>query len=219
VAQKLVALLDTSTAAGKLYEVDVRLRPDGAKGLLVVNYDSFAGYQRERAWTWEHQALVRMRPLAGAAALLARLDALRDEILARPRDPQGLAKDVADMRERMRRELDRSDAAHFDLKQGAGGLVDLEFALQHAVLRHAGTHPALRRPRHSAAVATALAEVGVIDTPTAQALVDAHAALVGLSLACTLDRRPRRVPDAAVQGTASALRSALSALPLSSSAG
>ena len=219
IAQKLVAILDTPTAAGRLYEVDVRLRPDGAKGLLVVNFDSFAGYQRERAWTWEHQALVRMRPLAGDAPLLARLDTLRDEILARPRDPQALAKDIADMRERMRRELDRSDAAHFDLKQGAGGLVDLEFALQHAVLRHAGAHPALRRPRHSAALATTLAQEGVIDAATAQVFVEAHAALVGLSLGCTLDRRPRRVPDATAQGTASALRVALSAMPLSSSTG
>lgn len=216
-AQKLVALLDTSTAAGKLYEVDVRLRPDGAKGLLVVNFDSFAGYQRERAWTWEHQALVRMRPLAGDAALLDRLDALRGDILARPRDPQGLAKDIADMRERMRRELDRSDAAHFDLKQGAGGLVDLEFALQHAVLRHAGAHPRLSGPRHSAALANALAEAGVIDAVTAQRLVEAHAALVALSLACTLDRRPRRVPASLAQGPASALRAALSSMPLASS--
>ncbi len=219
IAQKLVAILDTPTAAGRLYEVDVRLRPDGAKGLLVVNFESFAGYQRERAWTWEHQALVRMRPLAGDAPLLARLDTLRDEILARPRDPQALAKDIADMRERMRRELDRSDAAHFDLKQGAGGLVDLEFALQHAVLRHAGAHPALIRPRHSAALATTLAQEGVIDAATARVFVESHAALVGLSLGCTLDRRPRRVPDATAQGTASALRAALSAMPLSSSTG
>ncbi|WP_461061592.1 bifunctional [glutamate--ammonia ligase]-adenylyl-L-tyrosine phosphorylase/[glutamate--ammonia-ligase] adenylyltransferase [Silanimonas algicola] len=212
VAQKLVALLDTSTAAGKLYEVDVRLRPDGAKGLLVVNFDSFAGYQRERAWTWEHQALVRMRPLAGDVALLTRLDALRGEILARPREPSALAKDIADMRERMRRELDRSDAAHFDLKQGAGGLVDLEFALQHAVLRHAGAHPALLQPRHSAALVSTLAKVGLVDAVAAEAVVAAHAALVGLSLGCTLDRRPRRVPVALVQGTASSLRAALSAM-------
>ena len=219
IAQKLVALLDTPTAAGKLYEVDVRLRPDGAKGLLVVNFDSFASYQRERAWTWEHQALVRMRPLAGDARLLARLDALRGEILARPRDPQALAKDVADMRERMRRELDRSDAAHFDLKQGGGGLVDLEFALQHAVLRHAAAHPVLLEPRHSASLAGLLAQAGLIGPAEAESLVSAHAELVALSLGCTLDRRPRRVPVAAAQGASSALAAALSALPLSSAAG
>ncbi len=212
IAQKLVALLDTPTAGGRLYEVDVRLRPDGAKGLLVVNFDSFAGYQRERAWTWEHQALVRMRPLAGDAALLARIDALRADILARPRDAQGLAKDISDMRERMRRELDRSDAAHFDLKQGEGGLVDLEFALQHAVLRHAAAHPRLRGPRHSAELADALVDARLLDAAAAQVLRDAHAVLVDQSLGCTLDRRPRRVPRATIQDTVSRLVPVLAAL-------
>jgi glutamate-ammonia-ligase adenylyltransferase len=212
VAQKLVALLDTATAAGKLYEVDVRLRPDGAKGLLVVNFESFASYQRERAWTWEHQALVRMRPLAGDAALLARIDALRGEMLSRPRDPSALGHDVAEMRERMRRELDRSDAAHFDLKQGTGGLVDLEFALQHAVLRHAAAHPELLAPRHSADVVASLARAGLVDAATAEAVRAAHATLVDLSLGCTLDRRSRRVPVAAAQDAVSALVSALETL-------
>jgi glutamate-ammonia-ligase adenylyltransferase len=193
-AQKLVAMLDAPTAGGKLYEIDVRLRPDGAKGLLVVNFESFAAYQRERAWTWEHQALVRMRPLAGEPTLLARLDALRGEILARPRDADALAKDVGDMRERMRRELDRSDALHLDLKQGEGGLVDLEFALQRTVLRHAAAHPALLAPRHSADLLAALVDEGLLARADAEALATAHAGLVDLSLGCTLDRRPRRVP-------------------------
>ena len=213
-AQKLVALLDTATAAGKLYDVDVRLRPDGAKGLLVVPYDAFAAYQRERAWTWEHQALVRMRPLAGDAALLARIDALRGEILTRGRDADVLAKDVTDMRERMRRELDRSDATHLDLKQGEGGLVDLEFALQHAVLRHAAAHPALLAPRHSAELVDALAGEGLLSRGDASALRDAHATLVDLSLGCTLDRRPRRMPREGVQpAPVAALSAALFAAP------
>jgi glutamate-ammonia-ligase adenylyltransferase len=210
-AQKLVALLDTATAAGKLYEIDVRLRPDGAKGLLVVNFESFAAYQRERAWTWEHQALVRMRPLAGDAALLGRIDALRGEILGRPRDAAALAKDVAEMRERMRRELDRSDVAHLDLKQGEGGLVDLEFALQQAVLRHALAHPRLTVPRHSADLLGALAGEGLLAPALAAQLQQAHAALVDLSLGCTLDRRKRRVPREQAQ-SAVAAASALAAL-------
>lgn len=193
-AQKLVALLDMPSVAGKLYAVDARLRPDGAKGLLVVHIDSFAAYQRERAWTWEHQALVRMRPLAGDAALLARLDSLRAEILQRPRDPAVLAADIAAMRERMRRELDRSDALHFDLKQGEGGLVDLEFGLQHAVLHHASRHPALLAPRHTAELLAVLQGLGLLDADAVRDLGAAHAALLDLSLACTLDRRWRRVP-------------------------
>jgi len=194
VAQKLVALLDMPSVAGKLYAVDARLRPDGAKGLLVVHLDSFAAYQRERAWTWEHQALVRMRPLAGDAALLAKLDSLRGEILQRPRDPAALAADVSAMRERMRRELDRSDALHFDLKQGEGGLVDLEFGLQHAVLHHARQHPALLAPRHTAELLAALRGLGLLDADAARGLAAAHAALLDLSLGCTLDHRRRRVP-------------------------
>jgi len=212
VAQKLVALLDTPTAGGRLYEVDVRLRPDGAKGLLVVNVESFAAYQRERAWTWEHQALVRMRPLAGDAALLARIDALRAGILTQPRDPVALAKDVAAMRERMRRELDRSDAASFDLKQGEGGLVDLEFALQHAVLRNAGRCPALLAARHSADLLAALADAGVLAAAQARDLIAAHALLVDLSLGCTLDRRPRRVARARAQPAVGAVVPLLPAL-------
>jgi len=196
VAQKLVALLDMPSVAGKLYAVDARLRPDGAKGLLVVHLDSFAAYQRERAWTWEHQALVRMRPLAGDAALLARLDSLRGEILQSPREPAALAADIAAMRERMRRELDRSDALHFDLKQGQGGLVDLEFGLQHAVLRHARRHPALLPPRHTAELLAALQGLGLLDADAARGLGAAHAALLDLSLGCTLDHRRRRVPRA-----------------------
>lgn len=210
-AQKLVALLGTATAAGKLYEVDVRLRPDGAKGLLAVNFESFASYQRERAWTWEHQALVRMRPLAGDAGLLARLEALRGEILVRPRDAALLAKDIADMRERMRRELDRSDDGHFDLKQGEGGLVDLEFALQRAVLCHATKHPALIAPRHSADLLAACVAEGLLARADADTLAAAHAALVDLSLGCTLDRRSRRVPREHAQRVA-ADSSALAAL-------
>lgn len=191
-AQKLMALLGLPSAAGKLYEVDVRLRPDGAKGLLVVNVEGFASYQRERAWTWEHQALVRMRPLAGDAALLARIDALRAEILRRPRDPVVLTADVVAMRERMRRELDRSDADFLDLKQGLGGLVDLEFLLQHAVLRHAASQPALCAPRHSVELLDALVAAGVLQAEHAGGLRQAHAALLEAALGCTLDRRPRR---------------------------
>ena len=198
-AQKLMALLGLPSAAGKLYEVDVRLRPDGAKGLLVVNFEGFASYQRERAWTWEHQALVRMRPLAGDAALLARIDDLRGEILRRPRDPAGLTADVVAMRERMRRELDRSDADFLDLKQGLGGLVDLEFLLQHAVLRHAASQPALCAPRHSVALLDALVAAGVLQAEHAGRLRQAHAALLEAALGCTLDRRPRRAARKADQ--------------------
>lgn len=192
-AQKLVSLLGTLTPAGTLYEIDVRLRPDGAKGLLVASLDSFADYQRQRAWTWEHQALVRARGIAGATATIADFEDIRSEVLARRRDGAALREDVAAMRRRMRTELDRSRDDRFDLKQGEGGLVDLEFALQYLVLAHAQDHPALLAPRATAALIEAAGAAAVLSASAGAAMHEAHAALLRRSLACTLDRRPRVV--------------------------
>ena len=120
----------------------------------------------------------------------------RDAILdhAVPLDVDPMALDIVGMRQRMRRELDRGDAQWFDLKQGEGGLVDLEFLLQALVLRHAEAHPALCTPRRTVDLVAALAAAGVLDNHAASALLQAHATLSSLGLACTLDRRLRRVP-------------------------
>jgi glutamate-ammonia-ligase adenylyltransferase len=208
-AQKLTALLGTLTPAGRLYDVDVRLRPDGAKGVLVSSLASFAEYQRERAWTWERQALVRARFAAGSESVGAAFEALRREVLSTPRDAAALRADVVAMRLRMRAELDRSDALRFDLKQGEGGLVDLEFLLQAAVLEHAAATPALLAPRDTPGLLRALADTSLLDLATRDALLAAHADLLGRGLECTLDRRPRLVPrDAALDAARAAIRSA-----------
>lgn len=193
-AQKVVALLNAVTAAGRLFDVDVRLRPDGAKGLLVSSLGSYTDYQRERAWTWEHQALVRARGVAGDAALLSRFEAVRAETLARPRDPAKVVEEVVAMRRRMRAELDRTDGALFDLKQGEGGLVDLEFLLQALVLMHAGDCVELNLPRDTVGLIAAAEACGRLEPAEAAGLQDAHGTLLTLGLECTLDRRPRRVP-------------------------
>ena len=190
-AQKVVALLETMTSAGRLFAVDVRLRPDGAKGLLVTSLDSYADYQRHRAWTWEHQALVRARAIAGDAALLEAFEQTRAQTLASERDPDKLHEDVLHMRSRMRAELDRSTASRFDLKQGAGGLVDLEFLLQTLVLEYGAKQPALLAPRNTRALLQALVEARRLSTDVAATLIDAHTTLLAASLSCTLDRRPR----------------------------
>ncbi len=195
VVQKLLALLSTLTAAGRLYEVDLRLRPDGAKGLLLTSLQSFALYQRERAWTWEHQALVRARPVSGARRVGRQFEAIRSEVLQRPRDLDQLRHDVSHMRARMRAELDRGRAGQFDLKQGSGGLVDLEFALQAMVLQHAAAYPHLRERRATPALLEALGKEGLIAAELAERLLAAHATLLGLGLECTLDARPRLVAD------------------------
>ncbi len=196
-AQKVMALLGAETGAGRLYDIDVRLRPDGGKGALVSSLASYRDYQRERAWTWEHQALVRARGVAGDAPLLAAFEQVRSATLARTREAGALRGDVDHMRARMRAELDRSDAARFDLKQGAGGLVDLEFLVQTGVLAQAAQHPAVLPPRDTPALIDALAQARWLAPATAQVLHEAHATLVEAGLACTLDRRPRLVAAAA----------------------
>lgn len=204
-AQKIVALLGAVTAAGRLYDVDVRLRPDGAKGLLVSSLASFGDYQRDRAWTWEHQALVRARGVAGDASLLRAFEDIRRATLARPREIEALREEVDRMRTRMRAELDRSDTARFDLKQGAGGLVDLEFLLQYLVLRDAAAQPALLSPRDTPGLIAALSTAGALSSGQATALDAVHATFVAEGLACTLDRRPRLIVEHASLATARAV--------------
>jgi glutamate-ammonia-ligase adenylyltransferase len=219
-AQKLVALLDTETSAGRLYEVDVRLRPDGAKGVLVSSLKSFTEYQQQRAWTWEQQALVRARPLAGSERLRAAFATLRCETLSRARDEAALRADVASMRRRMRAELDRSDAARFDLKQGDGGLVDLEFLLQERVLALASRLPGLCAHTATPALLATLAAEGGRDGVDATQLAQAHALLLARGLDCTLDRRPRLCPpDAAIDAARATVRSACLAFGLDFSPG
>ena len=206
-AQKIVALLGAVTAAGRLFDVDVRLRPDGAKGLLVSSLASFRDYQRDRAWTWEHQALVRARFVAGDAALHADFERVRDATLAHVRAPAQVREDVVAMRRRMRAELDRSDAALFDLKQGEGGLVDLEFLLQALVLMHAHAHAELLGPRNTPGLIAALRDCTLLDPVAADAAQAAHATLLVRGLDCTLDRRQRRVaPDAEVDAARADIR-------------
>ncbi|MBK7144529.1 MAG: bifunctional [glutamate--ammonia ligase]-adenylyl-L-tyrosine phosphorylase/[glutamate--ammonia-ligase] adenylyltransferase [Xanthomonadales bacterium] len=190
-AQRVLHWLATTTQAGHLYDVDMRLRPDGAKGLPVSSLASFVEYQRERAWLWEHQALVRARAVAGPALLVARFEAERCALLARSRAlPETLAE-VARMRERWRNELDRSDAQRFDLKQGRGALVDIEFLLQALVLAHAAAHPQLVRAVSTSALLDGLAAAAILDAETHAVLARTYRECLSRALDCSLDLRPR----------------------------
>ena len=135
--QRLIHILTTMTAQGALYEVDPRLRPDGTKGVLVNTLGGLGDYLRNKAWTWEHQALVRARAVAGDPALGQRFAQLRREILLRDRDGDALRGDVRTMRERMRSELGSHAPGRFDLKQDRGGIADVEFMVQYVALRWA----------------------------------------------------------------------------------
>ena len=141
--RRLVHYLTTHTNSGILYDIDTRLRPSGRKGLLVTSTDAFERYQEENAWTWEHQALLRARPVAGSEMIGKEFDRIRKETLTHRVQLDTLRDDVLDMRARMREELDRGDAEHFDLKQGRGGIGDIEFLVQYLVLRKAGKHESL----------------------------------------------------------------------------
>ena len=141
--RRLVLFLTSQTASGGLYEVDTRLRPSGRSGLLVISVEAFEKYQEENAWTWEHQALLRARPVAGSAIVAREFERVRSETLRNRVRRQSLRDDVLTMRARMRRQLDQSGAGQFDLKQGQGGIGDIEFMVQYLVLRHGHSHPAV----------------------------------------------------------------------------
>ena len=136
-AQRMIHFLGTRTPGGLLYEVDSRLRPSGSSGLLVSSVRGFERYLHEEAWTWEHQALVRARWVAGDARLRERFERIRREVLLLPRDAGKLREDVRDMRSRMRQELGSRDADSFHLKQDPGGIADIEFMVQYGALRWA----------------------------------------------------------------------------------
>src|SRR5579859_1606170 len=193
-AQRVMNWLTVLTRAGRLYEVDTRLRPDGSKGLLVSSLDAFEAYQKSRAWTWEHQALLRARPIAGDAALNADLAAVRRDVLAVPREHAPVLHEVSSMRQRWRAERDRSDAQWFDIKQGHGGLLDIEFALQGLVLAHASERPALLNITANAGLIEACRNAGLLDGRQAGLFAEAHVELLHRALACTLDLRSRIAP-------------------------
>ena len=141
-ASRVTAALSVPTAAGPLYDVDVRLRPEGAKGMLVVSLDAFERYQREHAWTWEHMALCRARPVYGSPDAQARTGSIVGEILRIDRNSSQVVKDAAKMRADM--EKHKPPRSELDVKLGPGGLIDLEFAVHVLQLtRHVGLDPRL----------------------------------------------------------------------------
>ncbi|HHC73509.1 MAG TPA: bifunctional [glutamate--ammonia ligase]-adenylyl-L-tyrosine phosphorylase/[glutamate--ammonia-ligase] adenylyltransferase, partial [Thiothrix sp.] len=142
-AQRIVALCNTLSYSGRLYEIDTRLRPNGSSGLLVSSVRGFERYQHEQAWLWEHQALVRARVITGSAALQQTVLALREQVLAKSREPHRVRREVREMREKMWRSLDKSKAGEVDLKQSAGGIADIEFMVQYLVLAYAADYPSL----------------------------------------------------------------------------
>ncbi len=205
-AQRIGTWLNSMTAAGQLYDTDLRLRPDGDSGLLVSSIQRFREYQGSRAWVWEHQALTRARFVAGDAAIGAAFEALRRDILCRPRELAALRHDIVAMRDKMH-------AAHpnhgelFDVKHDRGGIVDVEFMVQYLVLGHAHRHEALTGNIGNLALLKLAAALGLIDGASADAAHAAYRAFRRLQHTLRLQGEGyARVPGPSVTAHATAVR-------------
>jgi glutamate-ammonia-ligase adenylyltransferase len=186
--QRIIHLLTAQTNSGQLYEVDMRLRPSGASGLLVSSLGAFARYQENEAWTWEHQALVRARVLVGSQDVGQAFEKVRAAILGKVRDLPTLRQEVSEMRAKMRDNLgSKSTAAGtganafeatapFDLKQDAGGIVDIEFMVQYAALAWSETHPPLLRWTDNIRILEELEHEGLMPAEDASLLREAYKA-------------------------------------------
>ena len=177
--QRIIHILGAQTLTGKLYEVDMRLRPSGNSGLLAGSLTAFRKYQREDAWTWEHQALTRARVVAGGARLQADFEQTRHEVLTQKRDLSGLRDDVVNMRHKMREHLGsktdiEKEAQNFHIKQDAGGIVDIEFMVQYAVLAWAHKASSLTLFTDNIRILGELKSAGLISDEQNNALVEAY---------------------------------------------
>jgi len=180
--QRIIFILTTQTAAGKLYEVDMRLRPSGNSGMLVSTLSAFERYQQKEAWTWEHQALVRARVVSGSTELAQKFDQVRLAILHQQRDLAKLRQDVSEMRHKMRDQLGseakskRENTALFNLKQDAGGIVDIEFMVQYAALAWAYQAPKIVQYTDNIRILGSLEEAGLLDATSVAQLIAAYKA-------------------------------------------
>lgn len=179
-AQRVIHLLGLQTANGRLYEIDMRLRPDGNAGMLVSSVQAYDRYQHEKAWTWEHQALIRARILCSSEHLKAEFDRIRSSILMRPRDEIALATEVLEMRQKMQNSLGSAsktataDSGYFHLKQDAGGLVDIEFIAQFGVLICALKNSALIQLTATRKILMQLSGCGLLSESQAECLYAAY---------------------------------------------
>ncbi len=202
--QRLMTALTSETESGRLYEVDLRLRPNGDKGPLASQMDGFANYLLNDAWTWERLALVRARFICGSPALAERFDQIRAESLTRPRAVADLAEEVNSMRQRMA--ATHKGESPWDVKHRRGGLVDTGFLSQFLVLAHADDEPALLGPRTTDAVAAAAADAGLLTHAEAEDLANAEMFWLGLQTLLRLtgaDATPDRLERPSVQAVIS----------------
>lgn len=198
--QRIVHILSTQTPSGQLYEVDMRLRPSGNSGLLVSTLQAFEKYQRNDAWTWEHQALARARGVAGCPDTLKAFEAIRHNILCQPRDKRALRNEVVDMREKMRANLGTPEARRaevFHIKHDNGGIVDIEFLVQYLMLAWSAEHPELTQWSDNIRQMEELGRAGVMVVDDTEKLRE-----VFITLRSTIHRRALQNLNSQVEGDA-----------------
>ena len=197
--RKLITWLTLRTAAGELFDIDTALRPNGNSGLLVTSINSFERYQVGRgsntAWTWEHQALTRARFCAGSAALGARFDAVRRQVLAAPRDAAALQQEVTGMRDKVRAARPVKDGL-YDVKHSPGGMMDAEFVVQTLVLTEAAQHPELLDNAGNIALLQRAERGGLLPPGVGEAAANAYRELRRAQHTARLDERPTQFDPA-----------------------
>jgi glutamate-ammonia-ligase adenylyltransferase len=198
--QRVVHILTAHTPAGMLYQPDMRLRPSGSSGILVSHIQGFKDYQMNKAWTWEHQAIIKARPISGDSQMAKRFDQIRNQVLARPRIMTRLREEVVDMRDRMRRELSSHDPEYFDLKQDTGGIVDIEFLVQYLVLLKSSEYNELTRWTDTVRLLETLNQTGIIEAHTAHLLKVAYLTYRAAVHQLSLQEKPAKVPENKFRG-------------------
>ncbi len=202
--QRKIHIKSTRPPAGILYEVDPRLRPGGTSGMLVTSLDAYESYQQKNAWTWEHQALVRARAIAGNTESRERFESIRRKILSQRRDTDKLKQDVCDMREKMRGNLDKSKPTQppfheegiFDLKQGRGGIADIEFIVQYIVLCWAADYPGLLEKTGMLPLLRLFAKYKLLDESACTQLSEAYRVYRAETHRLALQNQPAQVKNA-----------------------
>ncbi len=191
--RKLITWLTLRTAAGELFDIDTALRPNGNSGLLVTSIDAFERYQQGRgsntAWTWEHQAITRARFCAGAPPIATRFDAARLTVLTAPRDAEALRDEIRAMREKVR-SAHTVPSGRFDVKHSAGGMMDVEFAVQYLVLAHGAAHPSMLDNAGNIALLQRAEAAGLLPAGMGRAAADAYRELRRAQHRARLDEQP-----------------------------
>jgi len=198
--QRVVHILTARTPAGVLYRPDMRLRPSGSSGILVSHIQGFKEYQMNKAWTWEHQAIIKARPISGDIRMANCFDQIRKQVLGRPRIMSKLQEEVVDMRDRMRRELSSYEPEIFDLKQDTGGIVDIEFLVQYLVLLKSSEYSELTRWTDTVRLLETLNQTGIIEANIAHLLKVAYLTYRSAVHQLSLQEKPAKVTENKFRG-------------------